>query len=128
MSDESESNKSKSNESKSNESKPGKIKSNERPKPKYFRRLALSDGTFAYPICCIKLDWIEPDSVSEFDLYSLLKISKYTLNVVRCRKMIVLLEFEPLTAGSQIGQFLGDPAPFIPDGSPMLRLVLFLVF
>lgn len=100
------------------ENKSDESKSNAAYKPKYFRRLVLSDGTFAYPICCIKLDRIELDSVSEFELYSLLKVSKYALNVIGNRKMIVLLQFEPLTAGSKICQLLGDPTPFIPDGAP----------
>ena len=85
---------------------------------KYSRRLVLSDGTFAYPICSVRLD-------QAVDLYGLLKIFKYALNEIQSRKMIVLLEFKPLTAGAQIGQLLGDPTPFIPDGVPT-RLVRFV--
>ena len=76
-------------------------------------RLLLSDGIFTSQLCTI-IGPIASKIPNEFDQYCLLKISRYQLNEVQNRK-IVLQDLELVTKGSEVNHRLGDPVEFGND-------------
>lgn len=84
-------------------------------------RLVLSDGAYTYQCCIIMGDLAGKVESGEIDRYCLLKISRYMLNEIQGRQVIVLADPKVLVKGEQVGQKLGDPVAFGAEGAPPLR-------
>ena len=83
-------------------------------------RVVLSDGIYTYQ-CCIIMGSLASKIQEEFDRYCLLKISKYMLNEVQNRAVIVLHDLKLVMRGSEVDIRLGKPVEFGKEGAPPLR-------
>lgn len=83
-------------------------------------RLVMSDGAYTYQLCIMMGDLTDRIE-KEFDRYCLMKVSRYMLNEIQNRQVIVLAEPKLLVPGSEVGERLGDTVAFGSDGAPPLR-------
>ena len=84
-------------------------------------RLVISDGAYTYQCCIIMGDLASKVANGEIDRFSLIKVSRYMLNEIQGRQVIVIAEPNVIVKGSQIGEKLGDPIAFGADNAPPLR-------
>lgn len=85
-------------------------------------RLVMSDGAYTYQLCIMMGDLCNRIE-QEFDRYCLLKLSRYMLNEIQNRQVIVLAEPVLLVRGSEVGERLGEAVPYGSENAPPLRLV-----
>ncbi|KAL8562549.1 hypothetical protein ACOMHN_045814 [Nucella lapillus] len=82
-------------------------------------RLLVSDGevTYSHVMLAIQLNTMIENN--EIDSLCIIKVKKYLRNSIQAsdKQILIILDLEVMTKGSEIGEKIGNPAPYKADGA-----------